>query len=142
VIYKFRTMNVLEDGVAMLQAKQCDPRVTGLGYLLRSSSIDELPQLWNVVKGDMSLVGPRPHSLAHDDRYRSLIATYAKRQRVKPGITGWAQVNGLRGETPRLELMTARVKSDIWYINNWSIWLDLRIIMRTCFEVMRGRAAY
>jgi exopolysaccharide biosynthesis polyprenyl glycosylphosphotransferase len=142
VIYKFRTMNVLEDGVAMLQAKQRDPRVTGLGFLLRCSSIDELPQLLNVVKGDMSLVGPRPHALAHDGRYRSLIATYAKRHRVKPGITGWAQVNGFRGETPRLELMDARVKSDLWYINNWSMWLDLRIMMRTCFEVVRGRAAY
>jgi lipopolysaccharide/colanic/teichoic acid biosynthesis glycosyltransferase len=142
LIYKFRTMNVLEDGTAITQVKPCDPRVTAIGLLLRRSSIDELPQLLNVVKGDMSLVGPRPHALAHDHRYRSLIAAYTKRHRVKPGITGWAQVNGFRGETARLELMAARIKSDLWYINNWSLGLDLRIILRTCFEVVRGGAAY
>jgi undecaprenyl-phosphate galactose phosphotransferase/putative colanic acid biosynthesis UDP-glucose lipid carrier transferase len=142
VIYKFCTMNVLEDGAAILQAEHRDPRITALGLMLRRSSIDELPQLLNVVKGDMSLVGPRPHALAHDDRYKSLIAAYAKRQRVKPGITGWAQVNGFRGETARLELMAARVKWDLRYINNWSVWLDLRIMMRTSIEVVRARAAY
>jgi Undecaprenyl-phosphate glucose phosphotransferase len=141
-IYKFRTMNVLEDGAVIRQAKKRDTRVTAIGRLLRRSSIDELPQLFNVLKGDMSLVGPRPHALAHDDEYGSLIANYAFRHHVKPGITGWAQVNGFRGETIRIESMMERVEADLWYINNWSLWLDLRIILATCLEVARGHAAY
>jgi Undecaprenyl-phosphate glucose phosphotransferase len=141
-IYKFRTMNVLEDGAVIRQAKKRDTRVTAIGRLLRRSSIDELPQLFNVLKGDMSLVGPRPHALAHDDEYGSLIANYAFRHHVKPGITGWAQVNGFRGETMRIESMMERVEADLWYINNWSLWLDLRIMLATCFEVVRGRAAF
>jgi Undecaprenyl-phosphate glucose phosphotransferase len=141
-IYKFRTMNVLEDGAVIRQAKQRDNRVTAVGRLLRRSSIDELPQLFNVLKGDMSMVGPRPHALAHDDEYRSLIANYAFRHHVKPGITGWAQVNGFRGETIRIESMMERIEADLWYINNWSFWLDLRIMLATCLEVARGRAAH
>jgi exopolysaccharide biosynthesis polyprenyl glycosylphosphotransferase len=133
-IYKFRTMAVMEDGRRIIQARQGDPRVTRAGRLLRQSSIDELPQLFNVLKGDMSLVGPRPHAVAHDDQYRTVIANYACRHFVKPGMTGWAQVNGLRGEA---EDMERRIDLDLWYIENWSYGLDFRIIWRTCFEVLR-----
>ena len=114
--------------------------MTRIGKLLRSSSIDELPQLFNVLKGDMSIVGPRPHALAHDDEYKVIIGEYAFRHHVKPGITGWAQVNGLRGETRHLELMAQRIKLDLYYINHWSLRLDISIILRTCFEVLRNRA--
>jgi Undecaprenyl-phosphate glucose phosphotransferase len=141
VIYKFRTMSVLEDGPAIEQAKPADPRVTRLGRLLRRTSIDELPQLFNVLGGSMSLVGPRPHALAHNDQYATLIADYAFRHHVKPGITGWAQINGLRGRTPRLEHMATRVEYDLWYIKNWSLWLDVKIVALTSIEVMRGRGA-
>jgi Undecaprenyl-phosphate glucose phosphotransferase len=142
VIYKFRTMSVLEDGRVIAQAKPADPRVTKLGRLLRRTSIDELPQLVNVLRGNMSLVGPRPHALAHNDQYATLIADYAFRHHVKPGITGWAQINGLRGRTSRLEHMASRVEYDLWYIKNWSFWLDVNIVALTCIEVMRGRGAY
>jgi Undecaprenyl-phosphate glucose phosphotransferase len=142
VIYKFRTMTVLEDGAVVFQATKYDRRVTMIGRLLRRSSIDELPQLFNVLRGDMSLVGPRPHALAHDDEYRGVIANYAFRHHVKPGITGWAQINGFRGETARIESMRERIEADLWYINNYNLWLDLRILMSTCFEVTRGRGAY
>ena len=131
VMYKFRTMRVLEDSEKITQAGREDPRVTHIGQLLRRASIDELPQLFNVVKGDMSLVGPRPHALAHDDQYLSLIENYCFRHHVKPGITGWAQIHGLRGETGRLEQMQQRVEFDLWYINNWSLLLDIRILLRT-----------
>jgi Undecaprenyl-phosphate glucose phosphotransferase len=141
VIYKFRTMSVLEDGPAIEQTKPADPRVTKLGRLLRRTSIDELLQLFNVLGGSMSLVGPRPHALAHNDQYTTLIADYAFRHHVKPGITGWAQINGLRGRTPRLYDMATRVEYDIWYIKNWSFWLDARIVALTGFEVIRGRGA-
>jgi undecaprenyl-phosphate galactose phosphotransferase/putative colanic acid biosynthesis UDP-glucose lipid carrier transferase len=141
-LFKFRTMQVLEDGRVIPQARRNDPRVTRFGRILRATSIDELPQLINILRGDMSLVGPRPHAVAHDDGYIASIANYAFRQHVKPGLTGWAQVNGFRGETPRLELMERRVDCDLWYIKNWSFWLDLRIIVLTCFEVLRGRNAY
>ncbi len=140
VILKFRTMKVLEDGPRITQACRGDHRVTRVGRFLRRCSIDELPQLINVIMGDMSLVGPRPHALAHDHEYKSLIAEYAFRHHVKPGITGWAQVNGLRGETKRVEQMAERVKLDLWYIGHWSFWLDINIIGRTCFEVLRSRA--
>ena len=139
-IYKFRTMSVLEDGALIAQARRNDPRVTRVGHILRRSSIDELPQLFNVIKGDMSLVGPRPHAVAHDGQYRGLISSYAFRHHVKPGITGWAQVNGQRGETRRIEDMESRVELDLWYINNWSLMLDFRILWRTCFEIMRHEA--
>lgn len=141
-ILKFRTMNVLENGGVIPQARRNDPRVTRVGRILRATSIDELPQLINVVLGHMSLVGPRPHAVAHDDQYSELIANYAFRQHVKPGLTGWAQVNGFRGETSRLELMEGRLNCDLWYIRNWSFWLDLKILILTCFEVFLGRNAY
>ncbi|MGO9007109.1 MAG: undecaprenyl-phosphate glucose phosphotransferase [Beijerinckiaceae bacterium] len=140
VIYKFRTMQVLEDSAKITQARRQDPRVTRVGQLLRRASIDELPQLFNVLKGDMSLVGPRPHALAHDDQYQSLIENYCFRHHVKPGITGWAQVNGLRGETGRLEQMQQRVEFDLWYINNWSLLLDIRILLRTADTVLKHDA--
>ncbi len=141
-IFKFRTMNVLEDGEVITQARRNDTRVTRIGRVLRATSIDELPQLVNVLRGHMSLVGPRPHAIAHDDGYTTLIAKYAFRQHVKPGLTGWAQVNGYRGETTRLELMERRIDCDLWYIKNWSFWLDLRILLLTSFELVRGRNAY
>jgi undecaprenyl-phosphate galactose phosphotransferase/putative colanic acid biosynthesis UDP-glucose lipid carrier transferase len=141
-IFKFRTMNVLEDGSVIAQARRNDPRVTRVGRVLRATSIDELPQLLNVLLGHMSIVGPRPHALAHDDGYAKLIAKYAFRQHVKPGLTGWAQVNGFRGETAHLELMEQRVDCDLWYIKNWSFWLDLRILVLTGFELLRRRRAY
>ena len=141
-IFKFRSMKVLEDGRVIHQACQNDTRVTRIGRFLRATSIDELPQLINVLRGQMSLVGPRPHALAHDDDYSMRIANYAYRQHVKPGVTGWAQVNGFRGETITLALMEQRVAHDLWYVKNWSFWLDLRIVTRTVFEVLRGRNAY
>src|SRR5580704_5411326 len=140
VIFKFRTMTVLEDGEAIIQACRGDLRATRVGKFLRRSSIDELPQLLNVLKGEMSLVGPRPHAVAHDREYKVHIADYGFRHHIKPGITGWAQVNGLRGETRSLEKMTERVKLDLWYINNWSLGFDINILARTCFEVVRDRA--
>jgi putative colanic acid biosysnthesis UDP-glucose lipid carrier transferase len=140
MIFKFRTMSVLEDGPTITQACRDDPRTTRVGKLLRRSSIDELPQLLNVLKGDMSLVGPRPHAIAHDKEYADCIADYGLRHSVKPGITGLAQVNGLRGETRSVEEMTERVKFDLWYIDNWSLGLDINILLRTCFEVLRDCA--
>lgn len=140
VIYKFRTMSVVEDGSEVAQARRGDPRVTRVGRILRQSSIDELPQFLNVVKGDMSIVGPRPHAVAHDELYGSVIPNYARRHRVKPGITGWAQVNGLRGETATFGQMERRVQLDLWYIDHWSFLLDLLILWRTCIELSRWQA--
>ncbi|NJL07630.1 MAG: undecaprenyl-phosphate glucose phosphotransferase [Methylacidiphilales bacterium] len=141
-IYKFRTMTVMEDGSSVIQARPCDSRVTRIGRILRQTSIDELPQIFNVLRGDMSIVGPRPHALAHDDEYSRLIANYAFRHHVKPGITGWAQVHGYRGGTPRLEQMAKRIEFDLWYINNWTLVLDLQILLRTSFALFRGHNAY
>ena len=141
-IYKFRTMNVLEDGQEIRQAQRNDGRVTRVGRILRATSIDELPQLVNVLRGQMSLVGPRPHPVALDNGCSEVIANYAFRQHVKPGLTGWAQINGFRGETAKLELMEERVTHDLWYVKNWSIWLDLRIIIRTCFVLLSPQNAY
>jgi undecaprenyl-phosphate galactose phosphotransferase/putative colanic acid biosynthesis UDP-glucose lipid carrier transferase len=141
-IYKFRTMTVQENGTTIVQATPGDSRVTGLGRILRSSSIDELPQLVNVLRGDMSLVGPRPHALAHDDYFETVLSDYAFRHHVKPGITGWAQCNGARGATPSVEHISERVKLDLWYINNWSFWLDIQILFKTMFEVLRKHNAY
>ena len=141
-IYKFRTMCVLEDGPRVQQAKRNDERVTKIGRLLRISSIDELPQLVNVLVGNMSLVGPRPHAIAHDEEYSLSVENYAFRHHMKPGITGWAQTNGFRGETVQLAAMKKRIQLDLWYINNWSFWLDLKIVVRTCFELLRARNAY
>ena len=139
-IYKFRTMTVVEDGDHIVQTSKNDTRVTKLGRILRRSSIDELPQLINVLKGNMSLVGPRPHAVAHDNLYRTAIASYAFRHHVKPGITGWAQVNGQRGETRLFEDMERRIALDLWYVNNWSLTLDFRILWRTCFEILNHDA--
>jgi Undecaprenyl-phosphate glucose phosphotransferase len=142
VMFKFRTMKVQEDGDVVTQATRNDPRVTAIGKLLRSSSIDELPQLFNVLRGDMSLIGPRPHALVHDRYFEEVLGDYAFRHHVKPGITGWAQVNGLRGATPSLDVISRRVQMDLWYINNWSLWLDVQILIKTFFEVLRKRNAY
>jgi len=142
VMFKFRTMTVQEDGAVVSQAVRNDPRVTSIGKLLRSASIDELPQLLNVLKGDMSLIGPRPHALAHDDYFQKLLSDYAFRHHVKPGLTGWAQCNGSRGATPSIDHVAERVKLDLWYINNWSLWLDFQILLKTFFEVLRKRNAY
>ncbi|MCA1495212.1 undecaprenyl-phosphate glucose phosphotransferase [Bradyrhizobium sp. NBAIM03] len=141
-IFKFRTMRVLEDGPTIQQAQKNDPRVTPIGKWLRKTSIDELPQLLNVLKGDMSLVGPRPHAAAHNTEYEQIIGNYAFRHHVKPGITGWAQVNGYRGETRTLDLMQKRVEYDLWYINNWSLWLDVSIIIKTAFISFGQARAY
>jgi Undecaprenyl-phosphate glucose phosphotransferase len=130
-IWKFRTMLVMEDGAVVRQASANDPRITRVGRFLRRWNIDELPQLVNVLTGDMSLVGPRPHALAHDREYETRIALYARRHNVKPGITGWAQVNGFRGETDTDDKMRARVEHDLHYIDNWSLTLDVIILART-----------
>jgi undecaprenyl-phosphate galactose phosphotransferase/putative colanic acid biosynthesis UDP-glucose lipid carrier transferase len=142
VMLKFRTMTVQENGPSVAQATREDPRVTPIGRLLRSASIDELPQLVNVLKGDMSLIGPRPHALAHDNYFEKLLSDYAFRHHVKPGLTGWAQCNGARGATPSIEHIAERVKLDLWYVNNWSLWLDLQILVKTFYEVLRKRNAY
>jgi putative colanic acid biosysnthesis UDP-glucose lipid carrier transferase len=137
VVYKFRTMTVTEDGPVVRQATRGDSRVTPLGAFLRSTSLDELPQFVNVLQGRMSIVGPRPHAIAHNEMYRKLIKSYMIRHKVRPGITGWAQVNGLRGETDTVEKMRARVSYDLDYLRNWSLGLDLRIIWKTIFVVLK-----
>ena len=139
-ICKFRTMCVLEDGSAIRQATKNDPRVTRLGRILRRTNIDELPQLFNVFAGDMSLIGPRPHAAAHNTEYEKIISNYAYRYHVKPGLTGWAQVNGFRGETRTVDLMAKRVEFDLWYINNWSLWLDFKILLRTLLVGLQPNA--
>jgi len=141
-VFKFRTMNVMQDDETITQAVRDDPRTTRVGRFLRRTSIDELPQLFNVLKGEMSLVGPRPHALAHDEHYSRLLHTYANRHQVKPGLTGWAQVNGLRGETRTPDMMEQRVAFDLEYIRNWSAWFDLRILARTILIVIRNKNAY
>jgi putative colanic acid biosynthesis UDP-glucose lipid carrier transferase len=141
-VYKFRSMVVCEDGAAVTQATRDDPRITRFGRFLRRTSLDELPQLLNVLEGKMSLVGPRPHAVAHNELYRKLICGYMIRHKVRPGISGWAQVNGLRGETDTVDKMSARVKFDIDYLNQWSIWLDIKILVRTVLLVVRDRRAY
>lgn len=141
-IFKFRTMTVLEDGPVVAQACRNDRRCTRLGAWLRRTSIDELPQLLNVIMGDMSLVGPRPHAVAHDEMYEREIPNYALRQHVLPGITGWAQVNGLRGGTSETAEMRKRVEHDIWYVRHCSLLLDIQIMARTVFEIFHQRNAY
>jgi len=141
-IYKFRSMTVMEDGDVVQQARKNDHRVTRVGRWIRRLSIDELPQLLNVVYGDMSIVGPRPHASAHDRYFTSTIEKYAFRHHVKSGITGWAQVCGARGETDTLEKMQRRVELDLWYINNWSVWLDFSIMIRTIFVVFGTENAH
>lgn len=142
IVYKFRTMRVTEDGVAIEQAHKLDPRVTPLGRFLRGTSMDELPQFFNVLQGHMSIVGPRPHAVAHNELYRKLIKGYMQRHKVKPGITGWAQVNGYRGETESLEKMKGRIDFDLDYLRNWSLRLDFYIIARTIWVVLTKKNAY
>ena len=141
-ILKFRTMSVLEDGAEITQAQFSDARVTRVGKWLRRASIDELPQLINVLEGSMSLVGPRPHAVAHDTQFDKAVRNYAFRHRVKPGLTGWAQVHGCRGPTPTSKDIENRVQYDLWYIDNWSFGLDFSIILQTVLEVIRSRNAY
>ena len=128
---KFRTMTTLEDGEQFTQAVKDDPRVTRFGRILRQANIDELPQLINVLQGSMSIVGPRPHATAHNKYFQSKIAPFSRRHTVKPGLTGWAQVNGFRGATDTLEKMQRRVEHDLYYIDNWSFLLDMKIILLT-----------
>jgi len=141
-IIKFRTMRTLDDGAVVPQAVRDDPRLTRIGRWLRRWNIDEIPQLFNVLAGDMSLVGPRPHALSHDREYEQRISLYARRHNVKPGITGWAQINGYRGATDTDEKMRKRVEYDLFYIDNWSLWLDLKIIARTVLSPTAYRNAY
>ena len=140
LIYKFRTMHVQEDGAVVRQARRGDVRMTRLGAILRKTSLDELPQLLNVLRGEMALVGPRPHALAHDSHYGSQIAIYRQRFAVRPGITGWAQINGSRGPTPELTDMQRRVELDLWYVQNRSFALDLRILIATALHVLPSRS--
>ena len=142
VVYKFRSMTVMEDGDQVRQAQKNDNRVTPLGAFLRRTSLDELPQLINVLQGRMSVVGPRPHAVAHNETYRKLIKSYMVRHKVRPGITGWAQVNGLRGETETLDKMRARIEYDLDYLRHWSLKLDFAILWRTLFVVFRRENAY
>jgi len=141
-VFKFRSMTVCEDGERISQATKCDARVTRLGAFLRRYSLDELPQLWNVLQGSMSVVGPRPHAVAHNEQYRRLVQGYMIRHKVKPGITGWAQVNGLRGETRSVERMRRRIEHDIEYMRQWSMALDFRILLRTALVVFKDPNAY
>lgn len=141
-ILKFRTMSVTDDGDTVVQAQRNDARVTRIGNLLRRTSIDELPQLLNVLAGSMSIVGPRPHALAHDNQFDKLVGNYAYRHHVKPGLTGWAQVNGYRGETRTIEDIEQRIKCDLWYIDNWNLMVDFKIILMTLIQVIRDENAY
>ena len=141
-IFKFRSMTTLDDGDVVRQATRDDARVTKVGRFIRRTSIDELPQLLNVLAGHMSLVGPRPHAVAHDSEYTTSVAGYARRQHVKPGITGWAQANGYRGETPTVDLMQSRVDHDIWYVRNWSLWLDVKTIVLTARSLLEPSKVY
>jgi putative colanic acid biosysnthesis UDP-glucose lipid carrier transferase len=142
-IYKFRSMKVhVETAGKITQATRRDPRITAVGAFLRRTSLDELPQFINVLRGEMSVVGPRPHALEHDDIYKDLVKGYMHRYRIKPGITGWAQINGYRGETDRIEKMMGRVKLDLYYMQNWTFWLDLKIVVLTLWKGFVGSNAY
>jgi len=142
MVYKFRTMNVIEDGPNIIQASKADPRITAVGRFMRRYSLDELPQLVNVLQGHMSLVGPRPHAVAHNEEYRKLIKGYMLRHKVPPGITGLAQVNGCRGETSRVEDMQARIDYDLEYLRHWSPLLDFKILFWTAVRLLRDEKAY
>ncbi|HUW28409.1 MAG TPA: undecaprenyl-phosphate glucose phosphotransferase [Sulfuriferula sp.] len=142
LVYKFRSMCVCEDSQVVTQATQNDARVTRIGAILRRTSLDELPQFFNVLQGTMSIVGPRPHAVAHNEHYRKLIHGYMWRHKVKPGITGWAQINGYRGETDTIDKMEGRVIYDIAYLKSWSLWLDLTIIFKTMKLVLKDTQAY
>jgi putative colanic acid biosynthesis UDP-glucose lipid carrier transferase len=142
LVYKFRSMRVCEDGAKVTQATRIDKRVTPFGSFLRRTSLDELPQIFNVVQGKMSVVGPRPHAVAHNEQYRKLINGYMIRHKVRPGITGWAQVNGLRGETETIDKMRKRVEYDLDYLRHWSIWMDLKIVLKTIKLIANDSQAY
>jgi putative colanic acid biosynthesis UDP-glucose lipid carrier transferase len=142
LVYKFRSMSVCEDSQVVRQATQNDARVTWIGSILRRTSLDELPQFFNVLQGKMSIVGPRPHAVAHNEHYRKLIHGYMWRHKVKPGITGWAQINGYRGETDTIDKMEGRVIYDIAYLKSWSVWLDITIIFKTIKLVLKDSKAY
>lgn len=142
MVWKFRSMTVMENDSVVTQAKKGDIRVTKVGAFLRRTSLDELPQFFNVLLGGMSIVGPRPHAVAHNEQYRSLIEGYMLRHKVKPGITGWAQINGWRGETDTLDKMKKRVEYDLEYIRDWSVWLDVKIIFLTVFKGFVHKSAY
>ncbi|CAG4882390.1 Undecaprenyl-phosphate glucose phosphotransferase [Georgfuchsia toluolica] len=142
IVYKFRSMTLCEDGGQIIQASRNDSRITPIGAFIRKTSLDELPQFINVLQGRMSIVGPRPHAVAHNEMYRKLIKGYMVRHKVRPGITGWAQVNGLRGETEILDKMKDRIEYDLDYLHNWSLFLDLRIILRTVLIVLMDQHAY
>ncbi|MGQ6049668.1 undecaprenyl-phosphate glucose phosphotransferase [Serratia sp. IR-2025] len=142
MVWKFRSMTVMENNDVVIQAKKGDARVTKVGAFLRRTSLDELPQFFNVLIGGMSIVGPRPHAVAHNEQYRNLIEGYMLRHKVKPGITGWAQINGWRGETDTLDKMQKRVEYDLEYIRDWSLWLDLKIIFLTVFKGFIHKSAY
>lgn len=141
-VWKFRSMSVCEDGDQVIQATKNDSRITPVGSFLRKKSLDELPQFFNVLQGSMSVVGPRPHAVSHNEEYRVLIGGYMLRHMVKPGITGWAQINGWRGETDSLDKMEGRVEHDLWYIKHWSVWLDIKIIFLTVFRGFVDKNAY
>jgi putative colanic acid biosynthesis UDP-glucose lipid carrier transferase len=141
-VLKFRSMKVQENAELVVQATRNDPRVTWFGAFLRRTSLDELPQFINVLHGEMSVVGPRPHAVAHNEQYRNQVAFYMLRHKVKPGITGWAQVNGWRGETDTLDKMAKRVEFDLYYIRHWSLWFDIKIIVRTIFKGFSGKHVY
>ena len=141
-VYKFRSMRVHEEGGKVVQATRGDPRVTRIGAFIRRTSLDELPQFFNVLMGDMSVVGPRPHALQHNELYKDKLEMYMLRHRVKPGITGWAQINGCRGETDTVDKMARRVEFDLQYIQNWSFWMDLKIIAWTACKGWTGNNAY
>jgi putative colanic acid biosynthesis UDP-glucose lipid carrier transferase len=141
-VLKFRSMTVCEDGDTVTQARKDDQRVTRVGAFLRRTSLDELPQFINVLRGDMSIVGPRPHAVAHNELYRTQIQGYMLRHKVKPGITGWAQINGWRGETEDLYKMEQRVEHDLWYIRNWSLPLDIKIVLLTIVRGFSGKHVY
>ncbi len=142
IVYKFRSMRAMDNGAVVKQATKGDPRITPFGAFIRKTSLDELPQFINVLQGRMSIVGPRPHAVAHNESYRRLIKAYMVRHKVRPGITGWAQVNGCRGETETLDKMQARVEYDLEYLRNWSLGLDVAIIFRTIRLVLFDRNAY
>ncbi|MFW0765449.1 undecaprenyl-phosphate glucose phosphotransferase [Trabulsiella odontotermitis] len=142
MVWKFRSMRVMENDKVVTQATQNDPRVTKVGNFLRRTSLDELPQFINVLTGGMSIVGPRPHAVAHNEQYRPLILGYMLRHKVKPGITGWAQINGWRGETDTLEKMEKRIEFDLEYIREWSLWFDIKIVFLTVFKGFVNKAAY
>ena len=141
-VWKFRSMKVMENGTKVTQATRGDNRITPFGAFLRRTSLDELPQFINVLRGEMSIVGPRPHAIAHNEEYRKIISGYMLRHKVKPGITGWAQINGWRGETDTVDKMEKRIEYDLDYIRNWSLFLDLKIVFLTVFKGFINKNAY